>query len=146
LYLLLPVVLAGEVGMRAARFITCVFCVNLLAGCVTTNGDRASVSYAAPSNYRQLVARRVIEGTAHIGPIRSATISQPAEKFAGLVNVGTRPVVCATATNEGRFISQGTTFLFLFENGQIAQATVNPGAIWCLGLQDGPFPEVVKAR
>jgi hypothetical protein len=132
--------------MRGARLIACVFCVNLLAGCVTTNGDRASVSYAAPSNYRQLVARRVIEGTAHIGPIRSATISQPAEKFVGLAHGGTRPIVCATTTNEGRLISQSTSWLIMFENGQITQAIVNPGAIWCLGVQDGPFPEVVKAK
>jgi hypothetical protein len=111
-----------------------------------TNSDRASISYAVPSNYRQLVARKVIEGTAHIGPIRSATISQPAEKFAGLAHGGTRPIVCATTTNEGRLISQSTGWLIMFENGQIAQAIVNPGAIWCLGVQDGPFPEVVKAK
>jgi hypothetical protein len=133
--------------MRAAlRLIACVLCGNLLSGCVTTGSDRASASYAVPSNYRQLVARKVIEGTAHIGPIRSATISQPAEKFMGLVNGGTRPVVCATTTNEGRLISQSTTWLFSFENGQIAQAIVNPGAIYCLNVQDGPFPEVVKGR
>src|SRR5262245_9305565 len=122
--------------MRAAlRLMACVLCGNLLAGCVTTDGDRASVSYAVPSNYRQLVARKVIAGTAHIGPIRSATISQPAEKFMGLVNGGMRPIVCATTTNEGRLISQSTTWLFSFENGQIAQAIVNPGAIYCLNVQ-----------
>jgi hypothetical protein len=128
----------------AVKLVAWIVCGSLLSGCVTTGGDHAS--YAVPSNYRQLVARKVIEGTAHIGPVRSATISQPAEKFAGLAHGGTRPIVCATTTNEGRLISQSTGWLIMFENGQIAQAIANPGAIWCLGLQDGPFPEVVKAR
>jgi hypothetical protein len=121
-------------------------CTTLLAGCVTTDGDRSSGTYAVPPNYRQLVARKVIEGTAHIGPIRSASISQPVERFAGLLGGGSRPIVCAGTTNDGRLISQDTRWLFMFENGQIASAVANPGAIYCAGVVEGPFPEVAKSR
>ncbi len=115
----------------------------LLAGCQTTNSG-APANYAVPAHYRQLVAQKVIEGTKHIGPIRSATISRPVDRFVGLVSGGSRPVVCATTTNEGRFIAQTTHWLFLFENGQIASALPNPPAIHCISVQDEPFPEVAK--
>jgi hypothetical protein len=129
---------------RTAKSGVCLLSSILLASCVTTNDNRASTTYVVPSNYRQLVARKVIEGTAHIGPIRGAAISQPAERFVGLVNGGTRLVVCATTTAEGRFIPTTTRWLVLFENGQIASAIVNPGAIYCAGVPEEPFPEVVK--
>jgi hypothetical protein len=126
------------------RSSVCLLSSNLLVGCVTTNDNRAANAYAVPSNYRQLIARKIIEGTAHIGPIRSAAISQPADRFVGLVNGGTRPVVCATTTADGRFIPTTTRWLVLFENGQITSAIVNPGAIYCAGVPEEPFPEVVK--
>ena len=133
---------------RGAIFIICLSFCGPLTGCMTTGGEGGSSAragaYAAPPNYRQLVARKVIEGTAHIGPIRSATISRPTDRFVGLLGGGSRPIVCATATNDGRFIQQVTHWLFMFENGKIASVAVNPGAIYCAGVPDGPFPEVVR--
>lgn len=121
-------------------------CISLMSctAMVAQDVPRAAGAYAVPPNYRQLVARKIIEGTAHLGPIRSATISLPVERFVGLVNGGTRPVVCATTTTEGPVISQVTRWIIWFENGKIESAVANPGAIYCAGVLDAPFPEVVK--
>jgi hypothetical protein len=123
---------------RMATSIACLFSIVLLAGCQTTNGDGTPTNYAVPANYRQLVAQRVIEGTKHIGPIRSATISQPAKSLTGY------PMVCAATTNEGRLINQTTRWMIFFQNGQIFSATSNPGAIHCASVPEQPFPEVVQ--
>jgi hypothetical protein len=128
---------------RAAKSSLCLLVAIQLAGCTTTN-DRAAGAYAVPSNYRQLVARKIIEDKAHGQSIRSAVISQPAERFVGLLGGGTRPIVCAETTHEGPLIPHHTRWLFLFENGQIAAAAVNPGAIYCANVPDQPFPEVVQ--
>ena len=126
-----------------AKSSVCLLSAVLLASCVTTN-DGGSASYAVPLNYRQLVARKVTEDTARVGPIRTATISQPVERFMGVMNGGSRPVVCAMTSIDGAFIPHVTRWLFLFENGQIASAWPNPGAIYCMSAPDGPFPEAVK--
>jgi hypothetical protein len=114
----------------------------LLAACQTTN-DRGTVSYAVPSNYRQLVARKVTEDTARLGPIRNATISQPVERFLGVMGVS-RPIVCVMTSNDGPFIPHVTRWFFLFENGQIVSTVQNPGAIYCMSAPEEPFPEAVK--
>jgi hypothetical protein len=85
-----------------------------------------------------LSRKRVIEGTKHIGPIRSATVSQPAKSLTGY------PMVCAATTNEGRLINQTTRWMIFFQNGQIFSATPNPGAIHCASVPEQPFPEVVQ--
>jgi hypothetical protein len=123
---------------RTATSSAWLFSIVLLAGCQTTNDGGGPGKYAVPANYRQLVAHKVIEGTKHIGPVRSATISQPAKSLTGY------SMVCATTTNEGRFIHQTTRWLIFFENGQILSATANPGAIHCASVPDQPFPEVVQ--
>jgi hypothetical protein len=123
---------------RTTALRACLLSTVLLAGCQTTSDSGAPSTYAVPSNYRQLVAQRVVEGTKHIGPIRSATISQPAKSLTGY------PMVCATTTNEGRLINQTTRWLIFFQNGQILSATPNPGAIHCASVPDQPFPEVVQ--
>ena len=120
----------------------CLLITVLLAGCQTTNSG-APANYAFPSNYRQLVAHKVVEGTKHIGPILSATVSRPVDRFVGVMSGGSRPVVCATTTNQGRLISQTTHWLFLFENGQVASAIPNPPAIHCISVQDEPFPDAL---
>ena len=120
--------------MLSARLLSTV----LLAGCQTTGDGGGPPNYAVPANYRQLVAQRVVGGTKHIGPIRSATISQPAKSLTGY------PMVCATTTNEGRLINQTTRWLIFFAERPDSLCDPHPGAIHCASVPDQPFPEVVQ--
>ena len=109
------------------------------AGC-TTIAEREH-KYGAPSNYRQLIARELMK---EASPYSRATISQPAEVFAGAINGGTRPVICATTFNEGGLLPTATRWIFLFEDGRISAKEANPGAIYCAGVPESPFPEALK--
>jgi hypothetical protein len=77
-------------------------------------------------------------------PVSSATISQPAEVFGGLANGGMRPTVCATTTVEGPLLPTTTRWIFMFEDGRISVKQANPGAIYCAGIPQSPFPEALK--
>jgi hypothetical protein len=136
----------------------------LLAGCVTQSGEgmnsagaeRQSGStfavaeniqqdgrYAVPPNYRQLVAQKMTESAGR-NPIRSATISQPTEWFAGIFEGGTRLTVCATMIQDGG--ERPNHWYFLFEHGQISSAIARRGATWCSNIPEAPLPEAAKRR
>ena len=109
-------------------------------GC-TTIAERQQ-KFGVPPNYRQVIARKLTEEETL--PISSATISEPVEVFAGAINGGgTRPVICATTVVQGPVMLSPTKWIFVFENGQLTGQR-SPGALWCAGVPESPFPEVLK--
>jgi hypothetical protein len=114
-------------------------------------------SVGVPSNYRQLVARRLATNKYKV---IKAEISRPGEGWMGLFNGGNRPMVCARVTFQGPLIQQTYVAGFTFEKGQIADV-IYPGgynpmggalgaalqsALTCDKFSYGPFPELAKAR
>ena len=109
----------------------------------------SSPAYAAPPSYRMLVAREIWprSGVSSKNRLISATISKPTERWAGVFGGGLRPIVCATTTRETWPWPQTTRWLVLFENGKIYyQAKPDPPAIYCLNVDEGPFPELLKMK
>src|SRR5262245_39278722 len=123
---------------RGAALIGCLMSL-ALCGCAATLGDGepsaatpsgatppaarqapAGSPYAAPANYRQLIARKLTEAGGP-SPILEATISMPTERFVGIMN-GFRPIVCATTTRDAWLLPTFTEWLFMFEGGQISAA------------------------
>jgi hypothetical protein len=121
---------------------TCLALSFLEVGC-TTIAEREQ-KYGAPPNYRELIARELLQVQAKGSlSFSSATISQPTVSFVGIANGNERPVVCVTTVIEGPLIPTTTRWLFMFEGGQVAASRVNPGALYC-NFPMSPFPEAMK--
>ena len=121
---------------------TCLALSFLEVGCTTIAEQEQK--YGAPSNYRQLIARELLQVQSERSlSFSSATISQPTVSFAGIADHGERQIVCATTVVEGPLIPTTTRWLFMFEGGQVAARRVNPGAMYC-NFQMEPFPEALK--
>ena len=105
----------------------------------------AEEQYRVPPNYAQLIAQHVL-GKPAVGGVKilNGTISQPIERFMGIVNGGMRPVVCAHVTYESRFGDFTVEHLVTFENGRIERSVNDAGAIWCAGVSERPFRELFK--
>ena len=134
-----------------------------LCGCATTDpagSPRAAAAKAAtavPSNYRQLIARKIAAHT-DLSTLRKAEISEPGEGWMGLINGGNRPIACVALTIQGPLIQQTNVLGYTFKNGQIddvfypnavnpaigAVATAIGGQMTCGKLAYSPFPELTK--
>jgi hypothetical protein len=125
-------------------------------------------SYAAPTGYRQLVARAVAEAYAKndlpMSRILKAEITGPADGWMGITGGGNRPIVCVrlTVKSQGLFSDQ-TTYVagYTFEKGRVADEffpeTINPGtggafgalirnASTCGNLNYNAFPELMRLK
>lgn len=131
-----------------------------VCGCATTDPPTPSPSTAVPSNYRQLVVRRLAE-TTDLTKVRHAEISRPGLWVGPWGLGGSRPIVCAQFKKQGPIIEQTFVFAFTFENGQIAETFdpgyVNPAAggafaaalkheATCGKLSYTAFPEIARAK
>ena len=100
--------------------------------------------FGAPPNYRQLVARELLQVQAESKlSFSSASISQPTVAFAGMVDHGERQMVCATTVVDGALLPSTTRWMFLFEGGQISAKRANPPRIYC-NFEMTPLPEALK--
>ena len=77
--------------------------------------------YRAPPNYAQLAARKILATYGESRKVLSAHITEPGERFMGIMNDGMRPIICVRAEYEAPIISTGASYLAMFENGQISQ-------------------------
>ena len=112
----------------------------------TPTGTALGASNSVPSNYRQLVARRILESTNW--KIRAARISRPHEQWVGILAGGFRPVVCAVVTRDNLLTAMGAnspareTWMFSFQDGRIY--TAGYANINCDASQ--PFNEIVGRK
>lgn len=87
-------------------------------GCATSQGS-SPASLAAPANYRQLVAAKLREMEDDVSVLQAVEISQPRERFVGLIYGGTRPAVCVRVVRPNIFgVSAAWYYFFYFENGK----------------------------
>ncbi len=124
----------------------------ILVGCAsagTLTGGGGSVS--APPNYRQLIAAKLRQWE-DVSTIRFAEISQPHQKFVGLIYGGTRPTVCVKLGLPNLIGAPGTFYyLFYFSDGQVdgyKQGAVMPEQVPLIGCGDQPltkFTELVRS-
>ncbi len=150
-------------------------CATDVAETGTASGARVSSanasfdpSYAAPSGYRQVIARNIAEAyaktSAPMSKILKAEITAPAIGWMGAFNGGNRPIVCVrlTVKSEGLFSDQATSVTgYSFEKGQVADVfnpeAINPalgGAVGaairnastCGNLTYGAFPELMRLK
>ena len=93
----------------------------------------AETQTSAPTNYRQLVARKLLES--HYGPdIRRANISRPYNQIAGLFG-GTRPAVCVELFRETPLFSNARDiWFFTFQDGQVDNAWIGGGTASCTNM------------
>jgi hypothetical protein len=119
----------------------------LLSGCATyetpPKGPRGwgADAYAVPSNYRQLVARKL------------AAIDNPSGYKDAKISIPSRPTifgyskakyfVCTSATPKSRWVEE-SAWKFFFENGQISTVYSPSRAEGCRGLEWQPFPEYMR--
>lgn len=106
------------------------------------DSSTASPAYNAPPNYRQLVARELALKPGY--RVHSATISKPTYRWGGLLGGGVRHLVCATTTIDGWLWPQTTRWLVMFEDGKVYGVKANPPAIYCLNVDEEPFPEMLR--
>jgi hypothetical protein len=102
----------GTMGRLAAVAVVAMF----VAGCVTAQGDSASLT--PPKNYRQQVAAKLRQ-MEDPSVIQYVGITEPKMIFVGLFNGGTRPAVCVQVERPNIFGARAAWYyLFYFENGQ----------------------------
>lgn len=132
--------------------------ISILAGCAAQNGNLGSgvqptraetrtaeaTKYAVPTNYRQLIVRK-LKATEYAPDIRRALISRPYEEWMGLFHGGHRPAICVEVFRETLLFSEGRDiWIFGFEDGQIAVAGMAYPGPGCKDLS--PLNEVVVKR
>jgi hypothetical protein len=119
----------------------------IAGGCAisdTSSAQEKGVGSAVPSNYRRLVASRILETTDR-QKIRRAQISRPVEKWVGLINGGNRPAVCAVIYRETPLFAEGRDcWLITFAGGSIASAGYTYEGCDCPGFS--PFVEVLGKK
>lgn len=107
----------------------------------------ANFSNVVPDNYKELIVNRVIDRLKDPYSIRSASISKPTTGFVGLLNGGTRPIVCIkyNAKNSfGAYIGINEA-VFFFKDGRIEGGLL--GHMYaCANAVYGPFPELENIR
>jgi hypothetical protein len=102
--------------------------------------QEANASYSVPANYRQLVARRILETTDR-KKIRKARISRPVEQWAGLISGGFRPSVCVEVIRESLLFSNARdVWAVTFQDGKVA--SIGPSKGECGRFF--PFDELLK--
>jgi hypothetical protein len=103
-------------------------------------------SNSVPPNYRQLVARRILENTNW--KIRGGRISGPHEQWVGILAGGFRPVVCAVVIRDNLLTAMGANspahdvWVISFQDGRIYTAGYSNSE--CKATQ--PFNEIVGRR
>lgn len=126
----------------------------IVGGCAIVGlvGAAQAAQPAIPPNYRQLVAAKLRQWE-DVRAVRSAEISRPYERFLGLINGGTRVVVCVSLMRPNAFGSIATFYyLFYFNNGQadgFKQGASNFFELAQLGCGNQPmtkFTEFAKSR
>jgi hypothetical protein len=119
----------------------------IVGGCAisdTSSAQEQGVGSAVPSNYRRLVASRILETTDR-QKIRRAQISQPVEKWAGLISGGNRPAVCVVIHRETPLFAEARDcWLITFAGGSIASAGYSYEGCDCAGFS--PFVEVLSKK
>jgi hypothetical protein len=90
------------------------------SGCASSGGlTGSSGNISAPSNYRQAIAAKLRQWE-KVSDIRSAEISQPHNKFLGLIVGGTRPTVCVKLVMPNLIGSNAAYYYdFYFDNGEV---------------------------
>jgi len=112
------------------------------AGSATHAQTPAGATNAMPSNYRQLIVRRIQE-TTNPGKIRRARISQPKVQWAGLFNGGNQLTICVEVIRETILTSNARdVWAFTFRDGRIATATYTNADCGTYS----PFDELLKQR
>jgi hypothetical protein len=138
-----------EVGVVGLKWVLKGYVAALLVvgGCAvsdTSSAQEKGVGSAVPSNYRRLVASRILETTER-QKIRRAQISRPVEKWVGLINGGNRPAVCAVIYRETPLFAEGRDcWLITFVGGSIASAGYSYEGCNCAGFS--PFVEVLGKK
>jgi hypothetical protein len=110
----------------------------LLAGCFQQTVDAGTGPTAVPSNYRQIVAASAASRI-DVNAYRDAKISAPVVRGVGALAFGVRPSVCVNAApvDGGEY----PAWIFVFENGKVADMFIPSRAVGCRGLEWSPFPE-----
>ena len=105
---------------RAVRYVTVSAIAVVASGCASSGGlTGSSGNIAAPSNYRQAIAAKLRQWE-KVSDIRSAEISQPHNKFLGLIVGGTRPTVCVKLVMPNLIGSNAAYYYdFYFDNGEV---------------------------
>jgi hypothetical protein len=105
---------------------------------------------AAPSNYRQIVAAKLRE-VEDARVIKSAEITDPHDKFMGLIAGGTRPVVCVRVVRPTPLGGLGTyNYIFYFGQGKVedyrygATSVFDQLAMECGGQTFTDFTKLVR--
>ncbi len=83
-----------------------------------------------------------------VSTVKSAEISRPHDRFIGLLNGGTRPIVCVRAVHPNFLGMEATQYYwFYFDNGRTTGTKVDPNAPirGCPGQDFTPFTEL-RAR
>jgi hypothetical protein len=101
--------------------------VSVLAGCAGgptegPRGDKSAAVQRLPANYRQLMAQYVAAHWISAYPIRSAKISQPHPRPAGLFSSSVVPAVCVIAFRDnplGQIV--GENYIMTIEGGRVRE-------------------------
>jgi hypothetical protein len=106
--------------------------------------QEARIAANVPANYKQIIADTLRRTLKDPYSVRSAEISQPSIRFAGILNGGEGVVVCVryNAKNSfGAYTGLRTTgFVF---NARVIQAELSDGSLACQGQAFFPFAELV---
>ena len=109
-----------------------------LAGCLQHTVDAGTGANAVPSNYRQLVAASVASRI-DVSAYRDPKISAPVVRNVSEFGFGSRPSVCVSAVPVAG--GEYPAWIFVFDNGKIANMFEPSRALGCRGLEWSPFPE-----
>ena len=152
------------VGLRILLALGALASLSLLGACASTDAasgkpGATKTSTAVPANYRQLMARHILENVDR-GKVLKAEISRPGVWESPIGIFEPKPIACARWLARGPIIDQTFTLAFTFENGKIADTFdptyVNPAmgalsaallnAVTCGKLAYSSFPELMKGK
>jgi hypothetical protein len=102
--------------------------------------DAQAATNSIPPNYRQLVARHILENSDRRA-IRAARISQPKELWVGLFAGCNQPAICVEVIRQTILTSDARdVWVFTFRDGQIATA----GYSYANCGEFSPFNELLR--
>lgn len=146
--------MSEEVWARYGRRLQCVagmvtVCA-ILGGCATNAAPGAASTTAVPANYKQVITAE-IRSWEDASAVQSGEISAPHERWMGLINGGTRPIVCVRLIKPLLFGNIGPAwYLFFFDNGKpdyVRLGSTGPySQVDCGHQQMMPFTEVARRR
>jgi hypothetical protein len=127
----------------------------LVSGCASTaetasgGGALATNTIVAPTNYRQAVPAKLRQ-MEDASTISAAEITKPHERWMGLINGGTRPVVCVRLVRPNILGTPATYFyMFYFDNGVAdgyQQGAISPMHAMMIGCQGEPLTPFTELK